>query len=176
MVHNTTTTPKSRDNIVGGVILIAVGILALVGQFVNLGDWGIYFVAGLGGLFLLLGILRRDIGWLIPGGILGGLGTGIVLVAGPWQTALTEDQQGGVFLLAFAAGWLLITALSAVFTRETAWWALIPAGILALIGATVLFGGAFETVLRWLGQGWPVVLILIGLYVMVRSDRFPRSR
>jgi hypothetical protein len=164
---------KNRNGLVWGLILLAIGILALLGQFWAF-DWldnlAMYFLAGLGALFLLLGISRREAGWMIPGGILSGIGWGIVAIEGPLNLFAGLDD-GGVFMLTFAAGWALITLLTAVFTDETHWWALIPGGIMALIGATVLWGGAFETTLEMLGKLWPLALIIAGLAILLNARR-----
>jgi hypothetical protein len=162
---------QTRENVTGGLILVGVGLVALLSQFINLGDWGVFLVAGLGLVFLLVGVAQREVGYLIPGGILSGIGTGIVLIAGPWQTQFRNIDEGAVFMFAFAGGWVVITLLSALFARETAWWALIPGAIMALVGFTVLYGGAFATALTWVGRGWPVLLIIAGLYALLRPEK-----
>jgi hypothetical protein len=124
----------------------------------------------LGALFLLLGIVQREAGWIIPGGILSGIGLGIVLNEGPFNL-FPGLEDGGVFMLSFAAGWGLITLLTAVFTKETHWWALIPGGIMALIGAAVLWGGLFANGLELLGTLWPLALIIIGLAILLNARR-----
>jgi hypothetical protein len=50
-------------------------------------------------------------------------------------------------------------------------WALIPGGIMALIGAAVIGGGIFEQTLEMLGQYWPVILIAVGLGILVNGAR-----
>jgi hypothetical protein len=74
-------------------------------------------------------------------------------------------------MLSFALGWLLVTVLTAVFTSETHWWALIPAAIMGLIGGTVLVGGLFETILSLLGDFWPVALIILGAWILIQAMR-----
>ena len=127
-------------------------------------------MAGLGALFLLAGILTREAGWIIPGGIVSGIGWGIVLIAGPRQL-VEGDAEGGLFMLAFAAGWASITLLTAIFTDETHWWALIPAAILALIGTAVLTGGIFMDILELAGKLWPLVLITIGIAILIGASK-----
>jgi predicted membrane protein len=56
-----------------------------------------------------------------------------------------------------------------VFTPKPHWWPLIPGGIMAVIGAGLLFGGVFMQGLTLLGQIWPIFLILLGLYVLFRG-------
>jgi hypothetical protein len=160
---------EKRNEWIGGVILIGLGLFFLVNQFVSF-NWdqlGVYFLPALGLLFLLAGIFTRQAGPIIPGGILSGIGWGAVLVNGPF--ADTGDTAGGIFMLAFALGWALIVVLTAVFTPKPHWWPLIPGGIMAVIGAGLLFGGVFMQGLTLLGQIWPVFLILLGLYVLFRG-------
>jgi hypothetical protein len=163
---------QKNNSWIGGLILIGIGALALVGQLAPnfFGEeLGIYFVLALGLLFLVWGIAARNIGPLIPGGILSGIGLGIILVE---SVNLPEGMDdGGLFMLAFALGWGLITLLSAVVTAKTQWWPLIPGGIMALIGLAVLFGGAFMQMLQWMGFLWPVILIVLGLALIIGAQR-----
>ncbi len=163
---------EKRENLIGGLILVGIGVLALLPQFVDFSGFenlAIYIVAALGAFFLLLGIFSREAGWIIPGGILSGIGTGIVLIAGP-NSPISGDAEGGVFMLAFAAGWALITILTAIFTEETHWWALIPGGIMALIGMAVLWGSPFMNILEIAGKAWPLILIIAGIYILLKAN------
>ena len=94
---------------------------------------------------------------------------GILLTAGPFDD-VSGDASGGIFLLSFPAGWFLIPVLSTIFTGDNHWWALIPGGIMAVIGGALLFGGMAIAVLEFLGQIWPVFLILGGLYLILRRS------
>ena len=167
---------QQKKDLSGGLILIAIGLIALVGQFVTISlpaDFGLLIVPGLGALFLVWGILTRKAGLVIPGGILSGVGWGSYAIAGPfsiWQ----GDNEGGVFLIFLGLGFALITVVTAVFTKETHWWALIPGGIIAFVGVSILFGGAFLTVLTFLGKLWPVILILLGISILVGANRNKR--
>jgi hypothetical protein len=169
---------KKRDGLVGGLILVGIGLIALAGQFVDLDslpNLGLFILPIMGVIFLLWGILTREAGPIIPGGIMSGIGLGILLVAEPFEIVSAENE-GGVFMLSFALGWLLVTVLTAVFTSETHWWALIPAAIMGMIGGTVLVGGVFETILSLLGDFWPVALIVIGIWVLVQGVRGKTSQ
>jgi hypothetical protein len=168
---------KKGNHLVGGIILIAIGLLALVGQLVDLSsleNLGVFFLAALGAIFLLWGILAHDVGPMIPGGILSGLGWGTALIAGPFSVA-DNLNEGGVFLLTFALGWVLITLLSAVFTDKTHWWPLIPGAIIGLVGLSVLYGGVFLESLEFMGNIWPVLLIVLGIYILFHSRRIRQN-
>lgn len=163
-------TGESRGRIVGGIALILFGLIALVAQFIDIGETlGLLIVPTLGLIFLVWGLLTRQSGLLIPGGILSGIGAGTLLITGPFETA-SGDVQGGVFMLAFALGWFLIPILSILFTRDNHWWAVIPGGIMAIIGGGLLFGGVALAALEFLGQIWPVFLILGGILLLLRRS------
>jgi len=162
---------ENRNEWIGGVILIGLGLFFLVNQFIDF-NWdsvGIYFLPALGAIFLLAGVVTRQAGLIIPGGIISGIGWGSVLITGPFSD--TGDVEGGLFMLAFALGWGLITVLTAVFTDETHWWPLIPGGIMALIGGGILFGGIFMQTLSLFGKIWPAFLILIGIAVLIQGAK-----
>lgn len=163
----TKETNRAGRGWVGGIILILIGGLALLAQFVDFN--GLFILPALSVCFLAWGILSRQTGLIIPGGILGGIGLGAFLVEGPFAN-LGDPATGGVFMLAFACGWALITLVSLYTNRNgrPSLWPLIPGGIMAAIGAILLAGGKALTVLNWLNFGWPVVLIAVGLYLIFR--------
>jgi hypothetical protein len=157
----------------GGLILITIGLLALAFQLLPIQiteNMGLLIVPGLGALFLVWGILTRTDGLMIPGGILSGVGLGVYAIAGPfsiWQ----GDNEGGVFLIFLGLGFGLITLITAVFGEETHWWALIPGGIIAFVGVSILFGGALLGVLAFVSKLWPLALILIGISILVKANK-----
>jgi len=164
---------KRRNDLIGGLLLISIGALVLVGKYFNLNtipNLSLFFLPALGALFMLAGILGRNAGLMVPGGILSGIGWGAYLVAGPftWQT---DAQQGGIFLLAFALGWVSITVVSALFAKRTVWGTLIPAAVLAAVGGALFFGGAFMDVLEVAGKLWPLALIAAGVAVIFKATR-----
>jgi hypothetical protein len=163
METNTNVAKARRDNVTGGVVLIGLGGLFLLGQLLDLG-W--LMLPALAAAFLIAGIVKRESGWFIPAGILGGLSLGIALIEGPWPVA-TGDAEGGVFMLSFAAGWASIPLLSKLFTNDSHLWALIPGAVMALIGGAVLGGSVFQQALELLPYVWPVALIVGGLLLLL---------
>ena len=167
---------KKQDGLVGGFILISIGVVALLGQVVDFAAWenvGVSFVLLLGLIFLAWGIFSRQAGPMIPGGIISGIGLGIILLAN--NLVPTGIEEGGIFLMAFALGWGLITLLSALLTNDPQWWPLIPGGIIGFIGLAVSFGGVFMNLLTVAAQLWPVILIVVGVYVLW-SARKPKEK
>jgi len=164
-VKNGISGHTRRNRIISGLVLILLGGLFLVNQFIEIPSVGNLFLPGLGLIFLVWGIVTRTGGLLVPGGILTGIGTGVYLMN---ALPLEGNAEPGVFLLSFGGGFALITLLSAIFTRETHWWALIPGGILATIGGALYAGGIAQDVLEIIGRFWPVALILVGVYVIFR--------
>jgi len=156
---------QKREHLVWGVVLVALGLWMLASNLLKW-DLGAVFPLGLGVLFLVWGSVARKLGLLIPGGILAGIGAGALLTAGPFS-GLEDPAAGGLFLLSFGVGWALITLTSALFLRRTVWWPLIPGGIMAFTGGALLIGGPALDMLATLGQGWPIVLIAIGLYLLL---------
>ena len=156
---------KRHGGVIGGAILISIGLFALLEQLVPV-EWGLYFLPVLALIFLLAGLLERRPGLLIPGGILAGIGAGSILVQSS-LFALSEPVRGGLFLLAFAAGWAVITAAS-FLVGKLMLWPLIPAGFMAFFGAALLAGAAGLQILVAFGYFWPVILIVIGAYLIIR--------
>lgn len=148
---------------VAGIILIVLGILFLLGQRLDVG--GEAMVAIIGVAFLVAYALTGQYGFLVPGGIMTGLGIGII-----YEDRL--DARGAPVLLGLGAGFLAIYVISAMRERKPGdWWPLIPGSILAVIGLMLASNatGALATVGRW----WPLALVLIGLYIILRRPVRP---
>lgn len=163
-------TGKGRtDYPVGGWVLLVVGLYLLLLQLFPHSSVILLSILGLG--LLLSAVITHKMGWLIPGGILSGIALGIYLVD-PTRSTVPEATQGGVFLMAFAAGWALITLLSPLVERWV-WWPLIPAAILGFIGWAV-----WEQRLEWLERlnwVWPLALVGIGAWILLQPPR-PRGQ
>ena len=152
---------RRHSGIVGGAILISIGVLALLQQFLDV-NWGLYFLPLLALVFLTAGIVERRPGLLIPGGILAGIGAGAILVQSPFFSAMGEPVRGGLFFFAFAAGWAVVTGASYLIGRVMLW-PLIPAAFMGLFGVALLANAI--TIFSYF---WPVVLIAVGLFLVLR--------
>jgi hypothetical protein len=155
---------RTNHRLVAGIVLILFGATVLLQRWF---DVSTYVVLLLGCAMLVWGSITHRSGWIIPGGVLSGIGLGILVMEGPWHFPI--ELQNGVFLLCFAFGWFLITFLTALFTC-TQWWALIPGGIMAIVGGSILMtNGA----VRWddLNLVYAAILIIIGLILLVYKGR-----
>lgn len=158
---------KNRNTLAAGLGLIALGALFLLVQVFENIDFGLMILPAMGVIFLAWGLGARQVGLLVPGGILSGLGVAILLVEDVF-TGLSDDAEGGVFVLAIAAGFVLVWLLGTLVLRQTSWWALIPGGIMALIGAALMIGGEALEALELLNYVWPVALIVGGLAILFK--------
>jgi hypothetical protein len=168
-----TNLEKKIDNhhnhrIAVGIILIIFGAASLLQRWLDIGNY-IVLLLSLG--MLVWGSISRRTGWIIPGGVLTGIGLGILAMESRWFFPLAD--QNGVFLICFALGWFLITILTAVFTC-TQWWALIPGGIMALIGGSILVTNG---TVHWedLNLVYAVILISIGLVLVAYRGRTKKN-
>ena len=117
----------------------------------------------LGLAFLAWALLARKCPLLIPGGILTGLGTGLLL----------RDTHGGnsTFLFCFAGGWVLITLLSLLVFRRWVWWPLIPAAAMTFSGLSLLAGPELRSWMHSARYYWPVALIGVAVYLLLTKPR-----
>ena len=160
----------------GGILLVIAGLFMLLNQFVTINISGGIFLAALGLFFILWGATNRNAGLLIPGGILTGLSVGVFLVED--ASLIAEPYQGGAFVAALAVGFALITILTRLFTGESHWWALIVAGVLALVGGGIIIvempnGGLLQQVVEAAFTAsqylWPLVLVGLGLWIIFKK-------
>lgn len=153
------TKPATKNGLTAGLILVGIGVGLLLFQIVDL---AMYIPLLLGVIFLVAGIATRKAGLLVPGGIIGGVGLGVLSTLSAWFFPTDSVESGAVFLLFFSLGWFSITLLSKIFTSETQTWALIPGAIMAVIGGLILLGEQGLRVLEFAGRYWPVILVIIG--------------
>jgi hypothetical protein len=147
-----------RGNIVPALVLIGIGAVLLLAQLTGVGPEAVVAVIGVG--FLIAYAATRTYGFLVPGGIMTGLGIGIIIETG------ARGSQGEPVLLGLGIGFLAIYAIDAVVRRSAAlWWPVIPGGILATIGVLVGTenGGWLENAGAW----WPAILIVIGGLILL---------
>lgn len=151
-----------RPELFAGLLLIGLGVLLFVAMQSGVGPEAIPAV--IGAVFLVAYAVTRSYGFLIPGGILTGLGTGVVLQA--------RGADDAVVVLGLGTGFLLVAVVDQIVegVHPARLWPLIPGGILALVGVSEFEGTA--EVLRW----WPLLLVAAGVWLIVTRGRPPRSR
>ena len=159
---------QSRRNggVVAGLILIALGIVVLFGTWFPAG--GAWLFLGLAAAFALARVLTGHPGYAVPAGVLLGFGAFI------WLTetgTLSPAGSGGMFFVMLGLGFLAAYAIGA---RPQAAWPVVPALLLIGFGAFVqatTFGFSFGQ-FWWLAQYWPLSLVALGAWFLLR-DRLP---
>jgi hypothetical protein len=153
------------------VILILIG----VGGFVLQATEGQIDAGGVIVLLIGLGLLgafayTRLYGYLIPGGILTGLGAGIALQE---TFVVSGSAAGGVIVLGLGLGFLSIWLIGLIVeVPQHHWWPLIPGGILTGVGAVLLIGEQAD----WLLDYWYLGIIAVGVLVLALAVLQPRQR
>ncbi len=167
-----------RRTLVFGLLLILLGAWLLAAQFVpglqawvetNV-DWPLIIVA-VGVLLLLLGLLVWVPAMAIPACIVAGIG-GIL-----WWQDLTGNWASWAYLWTLIPGFVGIGIVLAGLLRGEGRRALVGGGQLVVLSVVLfaLFGyffGAPPEIQRY----WPVLLIVLGLWMIVRYIFRPRRR
>lgn len=147
-----------RRYVPGLVLVVIGGVLLLARQQLLSGDLSVLVI---GTVFLIAYAFTGHPGLLVPGGILTGLGAGIA--------ARDRVAEGGAtVLLGLGAGFLLIylAEWARGGRRPGSWWPVIPGGILITIG--LLQVARAEGMLTTLASWWPILLILLGVWLIAR--------
>lgn len=147
----------SQRSLAPGLILIGLGVLLLLVQTTSIGGEAVVAVIGAG--FLIAYFATRAYGFLVPGGIMLGLGLGIL-----YQVEF--GGEGGAVLIGLGLGFVSIWLIS-VLMRDPIrhWWPIIPGGILATTG--VLVEAEQTGFLESYGDLWPLILVAIGVVLLI---------
>jgi hypothetical protein len=136
-----------------------LGLAGLIGFGDRLGEWAAaLFLAAIGLSFWLIYAVRRDFWWaIIPGGALFSVALLVAL-----SDVMKGEAAVGVFFVGLAATFGLVSQVSTPEGKMK--WALIPAAVLAIMGALFLLtlGGLMNYV-------WAVALILGGAFLIWRT-------
>lgn len=152
--------PRRDAGWVAGLFLVGLGALLLVGREVP--DAGRYVVLVVGLGLLVLFAANREYGVLVPGCIVTGVGLGIVLAS-----EYTGEVGGALFMLSLGGGFLAIWVIGGLFRlSEHHGWPLVPGLILGSIGAATAAGERGRPAADAIATGWPLVLVLIGLWLV----------
>ena len=164
----TGTTPRRRTKGFVAVLLLTAGVLVLVGRVVPFVGDALALVLGIE--LLVLAWLDRGDGALISGGVLVGLGTGVLLAAGPLLGA-EPHQVGGAFLLCLAGGFGVVAVLAYAWQGKSQPWAWITALALAVVGGALAAGPSMLPTLA----SWALPAVLLGAGVVLAA-RWMRGR
>ena len=136
--------------------LTLVGLENLI-QVLPASNWsGAVFLGCIGLAFWLVYLRRQEQWWaIIPGGVL----VTLALVAG---LDFLSDWSDVIFFLGLGLTFFLVALLPSK-THDTRW-AFIPAGILTVLG--LLLFAPLQSALNYV---WPVALIGLGIYVLLRN-------
>lgn len=126
---------------------------------------GVLFLPALGLRFLDWGILRRQVGPLVPGGVLLGMGVGVLVTRKDFVYSGSQEHAS-ILLLSVGLGFALITLLSLLFTARRFWWPLLPAALLVALSVALFLGGTPLEVARVIGTLWSLVLVGAGLFLL----------
>ena len=168
---------RHRGNIVLGLLLLFVGGWLLAQEILPMRilvdvpfSWP-WWVIGTGVFLLLLGLLVGAPGLAVPGTIVGGIGALLF-----WQDATGNWESWSyawTLIPAFVGLGIIIAGLLEGNFRS----ALEGGGMLVVIGAVLfvifssLMGG-----FNFFGPYWPVLLILLGVWILLRVILRPREK
>lgn len=143
--------------VIPGLVLLALAVLIGFGDSLGALGGGL-FLAAIGLSFWVIYFVRREFWWaIIPGGAL----ITLAIIAG-LADSLPELTSGGILFLGLAVTFGLIYLLSDPGERKR--WALIPAGILAVMGVLLMF--SLDDLINYL---WAIALILGGGFLVARA-------
>jgi len=150
---------KHTGFLIVGLILMAVGTTTLIDEYVltSMDLTGVFFMWGIGIVFLFLYLTKDIKGFVYPGCILPGIGTYSLL------DELYNVDIGWAFFLLLGLSFYLIYAFEN--RRSKVRWPLIP-GTVLLVLSVLLFLASEDIITssfwRVISYGWPIILILIG--------------
>lgn len=167
------TNRSNAGTLVAGAILIAFGLIALAGQFLNLVNWGFLwplFVIAFGSLFFIGMVTggRQAAAFAIPGSIISGIGLVLLFesITGRWEamsyfwTLIIIFVGIGIYIM----GWYGADAV-----QRQSGWRVMKVGFILFI----IFGSFFELLFSSSGLIFPVLLIILGGYLILsRSGLF----
>ena len=144
----------------GAIALIIVGAVLFALQFSRGPEDAIVFLV-VGAVLLAAYFRRKSYAFLVPACILLGIGLGAV-----GERSGIEFDDFGSFGLGL--GFLAIFIIDTIVRGRTHWWPLIPGGVLLLGSVSDL------PVTRVITRGWPLILVVVGLWLLLRNRGIAR--
>jgi len=182
-MKETINPSTTRDRGFIALMLLTAGMLVLVARAAPFVGDTLALVLGVE--LLVWARVSRAEGPLVAGGVLTGIGTGIVLIAGALEDA-ADEIIGATFLFATAAGFAIVAMLTQLWLHRRRLWTWITAGSVAMVAGAVLAGT--HVLATWIEWGVPTGLITggilaalrwrasVGAKKLVRAARFARHR
>jgi len=161
---------KHQSNLVAGLILILIGGLFLAGNLVpQLARWLAIeltwplIIVGVGVMLLFIGLLTNAPGMAVPACIVGGIG-GLL-----YYQNLTNDWDSWAYAWSLIPGFVGVGILLSGLLGEGK--KPVREGLNLIMISLVMFAvfGSFFGALGMVGSYWPVLLIALGVFIMVRS-------
>jgi hypothetical protein len=147
--------------VIPGFVLLGLAFLIAFGETLGAAAGG-FFLGAIGLSFLVIYLVRREFWWaIIPAGALLTLA-----VIATLADRLPGMVSGSLLFLGLGLTFGLVYLAPAPGPRKT--WALIPGGILVVIGLLMMFapGGFIITYINYI---WPIALIVGGGILVVRA-------
>ena len=150
--------------LIPGITLLGIAASVLVQMILpSLADnlTGVMVIGGIGLSFLAVYLFSRQNWWaIIPSGVM----FTVAAMTGLEPVVEKQLDMGGVFFVGLGLTFVLVAILPNPYGRMK--WAYIPAVVLLLMGLLVLASSAH--LVNFL---WPAVLIVLGLYLLLRAFR-----
>jgi hypothetical protein len=166
---------RQRTGLVAGMVLIAIGAVLLVVRFIpGLQEYGAQWpliIIGIGLFLFVLGLATRTPGLAIPACIVGGIG-GLLY----WQT-LTGRWESWSYAWALIPGFVgLGMIVAGLLEARGKRGELFRGGGTLILISLILFAifGSFLGNLWNLGQYWPLLLVVLGLFLLAQPFLFRR--
>ncbi len=157
---------KPGDERIGPVIMIVIGVLALIAMLTESEVVGLLILPALGLVFLVWGFMSHRFGLVVPGCILTGIGVPVFL--SEQVLNISGEDTGGLVVLGLGLGFAAMTLIAPMMREKRLLWPLIPAAILGIVGVLLIIGGEALKVLETAGRFWPVILLVIGVYLLLK--------
>ncbi|MFI5282095.1 MAG: hypothetical protein ACHQ0J_03085 [Candidatus Dormibacterales bacterium] len=162
-------TPRhSRDAsgaYLGATLLIVLGAVGLIANLSGIKDVSLAIPLALGGAFTAAYLLSHRYGFLVPGGILAGVGTGLVIA---WAVGAADN--GPYVVLCGGLGFLFIYVVDVLIGRVTGrWWPVIPGTAMVLAAGGM--ASQNEALVSQIRVWSPLVLVAVGVWILVKRGR-----
>lgn len=154
--------------LIPGVVLVSLALnIALSVTFPGISNvaGGLIVLGGIGLAFLAVYLTNRNNWWaIIPAGVMFTLG--IISVLDETTFGL---ETGGILFIGIGLTFAVLTILPTPGGRLG--WAIFPAAVLVVFGLLVMAAAG-----AWINYLWPAVLILVGLFLIIRNFAYRRDK